>query len=407
MWNYSKDGISVSVVLDARTLNKEGKYPVKIKVYYQKKPKYYSTGICMTKDEWNRLPENKSSEYRKLRQSLEHSFSFVRMNVEALADKGTFSFNALNLRLGKATGDTLNNAIRAKIEELKNEERIGTMQFFKCTLVMVEEVGGKNIPFNAVTVEWLQKCERLWSKTRSISTIGMHMRNIRTLMNEAKRAGVIKESQYPFGKGLYEIKTGVGRKKGLSKQQLKAIFDYKSDNETTNRYKDLWLFIYMCNGINPTDMLKLKYSDIIDDEICFVRQKTERTTKNRKEIRAVISPQMQAIIDKWGNKPLPDNYIFPYMKGHETAIERKAVVRDVVKRINKRMKLIGEELGIGNITTYTARHSYATVLKRSGANIAYISESLGHTDLRTTEAYLASFEKEERAKNTSLLTSFL
>ena len=407
MWNYSKDGISVSVVLDARTLNKEGKYPVKIKVYYQKKPKYYSTGICMTKDEWNRLPENKSSEYRKLRQSLEHSFSFVRMNVEALADKGTFSFNALNLRLGKATGDTLNNAIRAKIEELKNEERIGTMQFFKCTLVMVEEVSGKNIPFNAVTVEWLQKCERLWSKTRSISTIGMHMRNIRTLMNEAKRAGVIKESQYPFGKGLYEIKTGVGRKKGLSKQQLEAIFDYKSDNETTNRYKDLWLFIYMCNGINPTDMLKLKYSDIIDDEICFVRQKTERTTKNRKEIRAVISPQMQAIIDKWGNKPLPDNYIFPYMKGHETAIERKAVVRDVVKRINKRMKLIGEELGIGNITTYTARHSYATVLKRSGANIAYISESLGHTDLRTTEAYLASFEKEERAKNTSLLTSFL
>ncbi len=65
------------------------------------------------------------------------------------------------------------------------------------------------------------------------------------------------------------------------------------------------------------------------------------------------------------------------MKGHETAIERKAIVRDVVKRINKRMKLIGEELGIGNITTYTARHSYATVLKRSGANISYISESLG------------------------------
>ena len=95
------------------------------------------------------------------------------------------------------------------------------------------------------------------------------------------------------------------------------------------------------------------------------------------------------------------------MKGNETAIEAKAITRDVVKRINKRMKLIGEELGIGNITTYTARHSYATVLKRSGVNISYRSESLGHTDLRTTEAYLASFEKEERTKNTNLLTSFL
>ena len=361
----------------------------------------------MTKEEWNKLPDSKSFENRKIKQAIESSFSLVRMNVEALVGKGTFSFNTLNLRLGKATGDTLNSAIRAKIEELKSEDRIGTMQFFKCTLVMVEEVGGKDIPFSAITVEWLQKCEKLWSKTRSVSTIGMHMRNIRTLMNEAKRAGVIKESQYPFGKGLFEIKTSIGRKKGLTKKQLKAIFDYKSGNETTNRYKDLWIFIYLCNGINPTDMLKLKFSDIVDGEICFVRQKTERTTKNRKEIRATISVQMQAVIDKWGNKPLSDNYIFPYMKGNETAIEAKAITRDVVKRINKRMKLIGEELGIGNITTYTARHSYATVLKRSGVNISYISESLGHTDLRTTEAYLASFEKEERTKNTNLLTSFL
>lgn len=407
MYNYSKDGIVVSTVLDARTPNKNGKFPVKVKVYYQKKPKYYSTGICMTKEEWNRLPESKSYESKKIKHAIESSFSLVRINVEALAEKGTFSFNTLNLRLGKATGDSLNNAIRAKIEDLKREERIGTMQFFKCTLVMIEEVGGKDIPFSSITVEWLQKCEKIWSKTRSISTIGMHMRNIRTLMNDAKRVGVIKESQYPFGKGLYEIKTGTGRKKGLSKEQLKAIFDYKSDNETTNRYKDLWMFSYLCNGINPTDMLKLKFSDIVDGEICFVRQKTEKTTKNRKEIRATISKQMQAIIDKWGNKPLSDNYIFPYMKGNETAIEAKAITRDIVKRINKRMKLIGKELGIGNITTYTARHTYATILKRSGANISYISESLGHTDLRTTEAYLASFEKEERTKNTQLLTSFL
>ena len=71
------------------------------------------------------------------------------------------------------------------------------------------------------------------------------------------------------------------------------------------------------------------------------------------------------------------------------------------------MKIIGESLGIGKITTYTARHSFATVLKRSGANIAYISESLGHADLKTTESYLASFEKEERLKNADLLTRFI
>lgn len=113
----------------------------------------------MTKEEWNKLSDSKSSESRKIRQAIESSFSLVRMNVEALAEKGTFSFNTLNLRLGKATGDTLNSAIRAKIEELKNEERIGTMQFYQTTLVMVEEVGGKDIPFSAVTVEWLQNAK--------------------------------------------------------------------------------------------------------------------------------------------------------------------------------------------------------------------------------------------------------
>ena len=72
------------------------------------------------------------------------------------------------------------------------------------------------------------------------------------------------------------------------------------------------------------------------------------------------------------------------------------------------MKIVGQELGFTEtITTYTARHSYATTLKRSGANIAYISESLGHNDLSTTEHYLASFEKEEREKNAQLLTRFL
>ncbi|MCC8087724.1 MAG: tyrosine-type recombinase/integrase [Rikenellaceae bacterium] len=71
------------------------------------------------------------------------------------------------------------------------------------------------------------------------------------------------------------------------------------------------------------------------------------------------------------------------------------------------MKKIGENLGIGNISTYTARHSFATVLKRSGVNISYISESLSHNNIKTTENYLSSFEKDERIKNAQLLTDFM
>lgn len=183
--------------------------------------------------------------------------------------------------------------------------------------------------------------------------------------------------------------------------------NYTDGLETTERYRDLWFFMYLCNGINVADLIKLKYKNIVDGEICFVRQKTELTTKTRKEIRAIITPKIQAIIDKWGTPNCQaDNYIFPYLTGVEDAEKKKNLTKDLTKRINKRMKVIGEALGIDGISTYTARHSYATVLKRSGANIAYISESLGHNDLKTTESYLASFEKEERQKNASLLTNF-
>lgn len=70
------------------------------------------------------------------------------------------------------------------------------------------------------------------------------------------------------------------------------------------------------------------------------------------------------------------------------------------------MKQVASELKIPHISTYTARHSFATVLKRAGVNIAYISESLGHSNLKTTEHYLASFEREEREKNSKLLMQF-
>jgi site-specific recombinase XerD len=87
-------------------------------------------------------------------------------------------------------------------------------------------------------------------------------------------------------------------------------------------------------------------------------------------------------------------------------MEKKLTVQYLTKHCNKRLKRIGEAVGIEGISTYTARHSFATVLKRSGANIAYISESLGHSNLKTTENYLASFEKEERIKNAAFLTNF-
>lgn len=408
MFIYSKDGITVSACLDTRKINAQGKYPVKIRVNYKRVREYFPTSKELSKDEWDNLPEQRSRFYKDIREDIQSSFEVVKTNVEALAERGDFSFQLLKTRMGKNLGDTLNAAIQAKIDVLLENEQIGTMSTYKSALRFVSEFAGDRIPFNAVTPQWLTKCETFWLKSQNLTTIGIYMRNIRAIMNDAKKNGIIKESQYPFGKGKYEIKSGESRKKALTLEQIGKISRFDDGLEGTVKYRDLWMFIYFCNGINVADLLKLKFSNIEDGEISFIRQKTERTCKTPKIIRATLIPEMKEIINRWGNPYHPDNYIFPYLNGNETALERKKITQDVTKRINKRIKRIAQALGIDDkrISTYTARHSYATVLKRSGANIYYISESMGHSDLKTTEHYLADFEPDERRKNSRLLANF-
>lgn len=144
------------------------------------------------------------------------------------------------------------------------------------------------------------------------------MRTLRAIINEAKRCGVVRESNYPFGKGRFEIQNGEGRKLALTLDQIGRIAAFEDGLEATAKYRDYWLFLYFCNGMNVADFIQLKYRNIIDGEICFIRQKTKFTSKTQKEIRATIIPQMQAIIEKWGNPYSPDNYIFPILSPQDS-----------------------------------------------------------------------------------------
>lgn len=400
-----KNGVVVSVLLDTRTVNKEGTYPVKIKVYFQGKPKYYSTGICMsTKDELEEVLESKSKKNIEIQDIIGKELSRILKNVDILVERGTFSFSNLNNMLGKNIGGTLNEMISAKIKELENEEKFGTSAFYKGTLSLLKRYMKHDVPINEVTVEWLNGLEKFILKTANQTTVAMNMRNIRSTMNIAKQVGVIRESDYPFGRGKYQIKEGSGKKKALNKKQLKAIAEYSDGSMTTEFYRDLWLFIYFCNGLNVADLISLKFSDIQNGEISFIRKKTKDRTRDVKRIYAAITPEMYSIINKWGNDPKKSVYIFPFLKPGDSAWEHEKKKKNLTKLINKRMKMIGEKLNLGKITTYVARHTYATVLRNEGVPISIISPMLGHSSVTTTEIYLADLESEYRAKNASLLS---
>jgi integrase len=407
MLTYSKDGLTIAISHDTRRALLDGTFPVKIRATYNRKIKYYATGKSLTSQEWSILWTTRNKELSSIRKDIENSFDIIKEAAEELLYAGDFSFERLNVRLRHSSEVTINGLFRERVEELKRLGRMSNADIHFNTLSGIERFDGRAIPLERITPRWLTRYSAsLADEGKAQTTIAIHLRTLRSVVNQAIKDGLMRPSDYPFGRGKFEIQEGEGRKLALSIEQIGQIANYDDGDPLTYRYRDMWLFIYLCNGINVADLAVLRYRDIVGGEIRFVRQKTAHTTRKRKEIVVVVGEQMQRIIDKWGNPPHPNAYIFPILSGGETPERQRVLVKNATRAINQRMAKVGKTLGLGNISTYTARHSFATVLKRAGANIAYISESLGHTDLKTTEHYLASFEREEREKNAALLTQW-
>lgn len=268
----------------------------------------------------------------------------------------------------------------------------------------------RKLSFEKITPDFLMDYERwMLSEGNSLTTVGIYLRPLRALCKLAIEDGVLSQQNYPFSKRKYQIPAGQNIKKALTLKDIQKIFDYQPVTDSEAKNRDLWLFSYLCNGINVKDIARLKYSNIQDGKITFIRAKTERTSKkNLKFIVAILNSEAKEIIQRWGNSlSTPNAYVFDILFEGVTPERERALVQQATKNINKYIKRISTSLGIEkNVTTYTARHSFSTILKRSGAPIEFIRESLGHHDLKTTESYLDSFEDDVKKQYASFLTNF-
>ena len=252
-----------------------------------------------------------------------------------------------------------------------------------------------DIPFADIDSAWLKKYED-WLRGRGCKdiTISLLFRTLRSAFNKAIEQGATKRDNYPFNKFKlthYDIST---QKRAITKEDIHKIIDLDLANE--NFYiglaRDIFLFSYFGAGINFTDIALLKFSNIHDRRISYIRKKTH------KPISFPLSESSSEILKKYANSFYKDDdYIFPILdvRTHKTEQQKRNRIHKCLGHINKGLKAIGEMVGIPELTTYYARHTFATVLKRSGVNIAIISESLGHSDLATTQIYLDSFENSQ------------
>lgn len=407
---HMNNEVSTAIIQDTRRVKKDGTFPVKLRVTYQRKRKYYPR-MNLTEEEFKKVMGEKPRGEAKQISNILQTFE---VKARRIIDKmEVFSFQAFERQfLNDTPAENKQDVFAALdryIEELQREGKAGTANSYLCTLRSLKSYKRK-LTFAEITPELLKDYEKwMISKGKSTTTVGIYLRQLRAIFNEAIAAGNVSKELYPFGRRRYQIPAGRNTKKALSIKDVSKLFSHTPSTPSEGRYFALWKFSYLCNGMNIKDVLRLKYRNIQGDNIIFVREKTKNTTRsNSKTIQVYFRPEAKSIVEQLGAEPIePDNFIFPYLwKGIDPKRELE-IKRQVIKNVNKYARRIGEKLRIEkDITTYTARHSYATILKHSNASIEYISESLGHSDLRTTESYLDSFEDDVRREYSDMLVNF-
>lgn len=400
-------GVSLVAFLHTAKKRKDGSATVHLRIVYNRFPKYYSTKISLTQVEYIKMcdlrPKSDLQEKKRI------VYSHLAKAYGIITKLDCFTFESFDQRyFATAVSNDIFSYFIAYIEQLKATGRIGTAVSYEYASKKLSEFSStKRLSFDTITVLFLRKWENwIILSGNSPTTVGFHSRCIKKLYNDAIRQGDAKQENYPFGdikKGLYSPPQPRNIKKALSLSNLKKIIEYKPiEASPEHLYRDMWVFSYLGNGINMKDICLLKYGHIKGESIHFERAKTINTNRNAKPISIALIKENQGIIDRWGNEKITDKtFIFPVLKGDETPAISRALIQQFTKQVNKYIKRIAKSVGImENISTYSARHSFATVLKRSGTNLAYISEALGHSSLKTTESYLDSFEDDTRKANT-------
>ncbi len=406
-----KDKIGVKVVPDIRRSKEGEKLPLKLRVTYKGRRKYYGVGHDASQGEWEIINSNDAKGgLRKIKLEVAILENDAQKCCEAIIP---FSFRQFEREFfdQKIIFQTLKSAYEAYIGELQKNNQYGTATSYRTAMNALHHFK-PNLIFDDICIEFLQKFENwMLQNGKSITTVGIYVRTLRAIMNLARENGSIRAEMYPFGRRKYIIPTGKNIKKALNIEQIRQVFDYPTEPGSPHeKAKEFWIFSYLCNGINVMDIAHLRWCDVDEEKISFERAKTKRIKRGSPvKIIALRNNHLDTLIKKWGCKNYGNNnaLLFDIIHEYDSPEIARKKVQQFTKVTNKWMKRIGEELGFNlKLTTYVARHSFATILVRGGAPLEFASQTLGHANILTTQKYFAGFDLKMQAEYTKALTAF-
>jgi integrase len=388
-----------AILYKSKTLA-NGEHPIMLRVSKNRKRTYSSLQISCRPDLWDdakNLPKKKHPHKDHIEAIISKSITAHKDKLMEMKHDGKdFTPDVLIAEATKKTKrTTLFSFFEEKIQSLKDRKQIGNSKVYQDTLNQVKKfTNSKDITFSQVDFGFLLKLETYFkAKGISDNALSVRFRTIRAIFNAAIAENYIKKDNYPFTKfkiaERYSTKT---RKRAITKEDIKNIEKVNFEKgSTVYEAQQYFLFIYYAQGINFMDISHLKWSNLIDGRIFYTRAKTGG------EMNIKLPAPALSIIENFKNTETVamDDYIFPVLSKdfHKTPMQQHNRIRKVMSRLNKDLKEVAEKAEVkAHLTTYVARHTFATVLKRSGVSTAIISQSMGHQTEAITQTYLNSFE---------------
>lgn len=412
---------SISLFLDTRRIKENGLYPVKLRVYSasSKKAKLYTTEFEFTEKDYQSIWQTEKP--RQVNKEIRNKLNSLQSEAEETAKNiNPFSFDRFENKLFQHENKDKDvfyyyASICDKYRKLNHYSTASIFEGSSKSLKRyIKHKTGKEataLKFIEITSFWLEEYEIYMLKIegKSRTTVTMYLRELQKVFNTAISEGEISQSLYPFGKDKYKIPTSHKVIKALSTEQSKQLFQAKPLTKEQEFAKDFWFFSYACNGMNFKDIAMLKYKDLEDEKFSFYRAKTINTKKsNQQKIQIYLNDYSRSIINKYGNKDKSaNNYIFPFISDQQAELQKHHKIIYYIYQINRSIKQLAVQEDLTNeISLYWARHSFATNSINKGASMEFISEALGHSDMKMTQNYFAGFDEKIKKQYAQSIMNF-
>jgi integrase len=394
---------TIKLTLDKRTQNKDKTFPVRLYVYANSKVSFINLNANLSEKEYKEIfektPSGKRLEYRR---SFE---AFVNKAIDIHRNMNEFDISEFK-KLLFAKPENKKRETTSLSSLFENYRNARGAKLGLKSLVMYKTALNCILRFKPdarledVTIQFLEDFEVWYNnahETKSNSSVGIHLRNLRAVINKVKDDEALPTGyKYPFGKGKFSIKSIVKPKQTFTENEIKTIIKLDQfDSAEEMKARDLWLMQYYCNGVNLNDLIRLRWDNMLGN--CFViqRKKTKNTNSFRPVfIRIPLVDNLKALIEKVGNKNSP--YVLGFLSEQMSESQILEKKRRVAKVMNANLKIIGNRLNLSiELLSETSRDAYATTLKKNGRSIEEIAEMLGHSSITCTRNYLAQFEDKQ------------